>query len=136
MIISMEDQVRLVFYSLASGILTGVLFDIYRLIRGFQNPNKFITLIEDTLFWILAAIVIFIFLLYTNHAFIEPYVYICIAVGLCFYLKLISKYFIKWNNFIINNIIKIIRIVNNILIYPFQLLIYTFKQKNKRNNKK
>ena len=37
------------------------MFDVYRIIRGAKVP-KFIIFIEDILFWILAAVIVFTFL--------------------------------------------------------------------------
>ena len=88
MIISINHQVKLLVFSLASGMITGVLFDIYRIIRGLENPNRVITFIEDTLFWILTGILVFVFLLYTNYAYVGFYVYLFIAIGIYLYMNL------------------------------------------------
>ena len=76
MVIPLMMQARLVLYSIIAGILTGFLFDFYRTFRGFENIHKVLIIIEDILFWILAGILIFVFLLYTNQAVMGVYVYI------------------------------------------------------------
>ena len=43
-------QFDIVIYTLLAGILTGILFDAYRLIRGYKIP-KLIVVVEDLLFW-------------------------------------------------------------------------------------
>lgn len=129
MIISIEHQVKLVVFSLASGIITGILFDIYRIIRGFENPNKVITYIQDILFWIMSSILVFIFLLYFNYAYVGVYVYLLISVGIFFYLKIASSIFIKiLYNFIVV-IGKLLRILKNSILFPIELLIYKIKDK-------
>ncbi|MDZ4957047.1 spore cortex biosynthesis protein YabQ, partial [Clostridium perfringens] len=80
-------QFDIVIYSIVSGILIGVLFDLYNIIRGVKIP-KIIIIIEDVLFWILTAIIVFTFLLYINYAFLGPYVYIFMIITLIIYLKL------------------------------------------------
>ncbi len=77
--LTLTMQFNLLMYSVIAGIITGFLFDIYRSIRGL-NSIKIITVIEDILFWILTALIIFTFLLYTNYAFLTPYVYIFIII--------------------------------------------------------
>ena len=72
-------QFSIILYALLAGILTGLMFDLYRIIRGSKVPKALIV-IEDTLFWILAAMIVFAFLLYTNYAFLGPYVYIFIII--------------------------------------------------------
>lgn len=136
MVISIGQQFRLVIFSLIAGIITGVLFDSYRLVRGFTSINRVITLIEDTLFWILTAIVVFIFLLYTNYAYIGIYVYMCMAIGIYLYIKLISNIFIRSQYKILRTVCKIFRITRNIILYPFQVIVYSLKTKNKGNYKK
>lgn len=136
MVISISQQFRLVIFSISAGLITGVLFDSYRLIRGFSTVNKIITFIEDTLFWIFTSVVVFIYLLYTNYAYIGMYVYMCIAIGVYLYIKLISKYFISSQYRVLKFLGKVLRIVKNLILYPFQFIIYSFKRKNKGNYKK
>ena len=129
MITSLMNQVNLIIFSLLSGIITGVFFDIYRLIRGFENPNKFLTVIQDLLFWTLTAIVVFIFLMYTNEGYLNFYVYVCLIVGVYLYLKFLSRTFIKvqYRSLKFNG--KMFRIVLNTILYPMNLLIYKLKIK-------
>lgn len=135
MIISLDEQIKLVVYSFLAGILTGLLFDIYRILRGFGDPNKILTFIEDTLFWIFTAIVVFVFLLYTNYAYIGMYVYMWIIIGIYVYLKAISRGFLKFQYFILYGITRLIRIIFKILFFPFEFIIYFLRQKTKENKK-
>ena len=132
MLSSVSTQFNLLLFSLIAGVITGVLFDLYRVLRGLENPNVVVTFIEDTLFWILTAIIVFIFLLLTNHAYMREYVYIAIAAGVVLYMGLISKYFIKVQYKIIRSTTKVIRVSFNFLTYPLQLLFYNIRRKNKQ----
>lgn len=132
MLFSVSSQFNLLIFSLLAGVITGVLFDLYRVIRGFEDPNRIITFFEDTLFWILTSIIIFIFLLKTNYAYMRGYVYGSIALGIIIYMGFISKYFIKLLYEFIKNFSKAIRISFNLLFYPIKLLFYKLKRKNKQ----
>jgi spore cortex biosynthesis protein YabQ len=132
MVIPLIMQAKLVCYSILAGVLTGFIFDFYRTFRGFENIHKFLIILEDILFWILAGILIFIFLLYTNQAVIGAYVYIWMALGIYLYMKLISKGFTKIQYMLICNISKLLRIIINIVIYPFRIILYGLGSKNKR----
>lgn len=136
MIISISKQLGLVVFSIVAGLITGMLFDSYRLIRGFGNVNKIITFIEDTLFWIFTSVVVFVFLVYENYAYIGMYVYMCIAIGVYLYIKVISKFYLSYQYKIFKVLGKITRIGKNFILYPFQFIIYSFKRKNKGNYKK
>ena len=132
MIISLINQVKLIIFGLLSGIITGVFFDIYRLIRGFENPNKFLTIIQDLLFWTLTSIVVFIFLMYTNEGYINFYVYVCLIIGVYLYLKVLSRVFIKVQYKLLKFNGKAFRVVMNGILYPADLLLYKHRiKKNK-----
>ncbi len=133
MIISLMNQVRLIIFGLLSGLITGILFDLYRLIRGFENPNKVLTIIQDILFWILTSIVVFVFLMYTNDGYINFYVYLCLITGAYLYLKLVSAVFIKVQYRLLKFQGKSFRVVWNLVLYPVDLLLYRLKiKKNKK----
>lgn len=132
MLSTVASQSNLLLFSMLAGVLTGMLFDLYRVLRGFENPNKILTFIEDTLFWILTSIIVFIFLLKTNYAYMREYVYITIALGILIYISVLSKSFIKVEYKIIGIIIKFTRIIFNYVFYPIKLLFYRLKRKNKQ----
>lgn len=131
MIISLQNQFNLIIHSILAGMITGVLFDIYRIIRGFENPNRIITFIEDILFWFFAGILVFIFLVYTTYVYVGVYLYLYIASGLYIYLKLFSKYFIRIQHSVFKTIFSLVRITINILLYPIELIFYRIIDKNK-----
>jgi spore cortex biosynthesis protein YabQ len=131
MLFSVFSQFNLLIFSMLAGIITGALFDIYRVIRGFKVPNKIITLIEDTLFWIFTSIIIFIFLLNTNFAYMRGYVYLSIVLGIIIYIGLVSKHFLKLQYKTIKTLTKLVTVSFKLLLYPFKLLFYKLKSKNK-----
>lgn len=136
MLTTIPMQIRLVVFSLIAGMLTGILFDFYRVIRGFENPNKYLTFIQDTLFWIFTTIIIFVFLLFTNYAYMGMYAYLWIAIGIYIYLKVISKTFITIQYNILKTLGKVFRITKNFIVYPFSLVIHKLKRKGKKKEKK
>ena len=129
MVTSLINQVRLITFSLLAGMMTGVFFDIYRLIRGFRNPNKFLTIIQDLLFWTLTSIVVFVFLMYTNEGYINFYVYVCLVIGVYLYLKLLSKVFINVQYKLLKFNGKVFRVILNAILYPADFLLYKLKIK-------
>ncbi|MBW6411150.1 spore cortex biosynthesis protein YabQ [Clostridium weizhouense] len=128
--LSLNMQFNLILYSSIAGFITGLLFDIYRGIRGL-NSIKVITIIEDILFWVLTALIIFTFLLYTNYAFLTPYVYIFIIIALLIYLRLFSKYFYSLEKLLIKKVNTIIRIVFKNIIYPIKIIFSKVMDKSK-----
>jgi spore cortex biosynthesis protein YabQ len=126
--LQLNMQFDIVMYSLLAGVLTGILFDGYRVVRGVKIP-KFIIVIEDILFWILCTFVTFTFLLYTNYAFLGPYVYIFIFIALALYFKLLSCFVITIEKTIGKIIYKMFRVVMKTLLYPFRVISEKMKKK-------
>ena len=83
--LELEVQFDIIFYALVSGFILGIFYDVYRVLRG-RSEHIIIIIIQDILFWILSALTIFTFLLYTNYAFLGSYVYFCVGAGLFIYL--------------------------------------------------
>ena len=127
MVIPLSMQFRIIIYSFMAGLLTGFVFDLYRIIRG-RKVIKYIILIEDLLFWILCSLVVFVFLLYTQFAVLSVYVYIYLIFGITFYLWFFSKSFLKAERKIIDFVIKSVRVLFKLLIYPFKMLFYKEKK--------
>jgi spore cortex biosynthesis protein YabQ len=127
--LSTDIQFNIIIYALLAGILTGLMFDLYRIIRGSEVP-KFIVVIEDILFWVLSAMIVFAFLLYTNYAFLGAYVYVFMIISLALYMKFISNSCLKLELKIVSVLGKIFRVIFKNVIYPFKIIIYSITGKN------
>ena len=121
-------QFNIVLYSILSGILIGVLYDLYNIVRGAKVP-KIIIMVEDILFWIFTSLAVFTFLLYMNYAFLNPYVYVFMIVTLVIYLKFISPMVLKIELYLISIFGKAIRIVFKTVIYPVKVIFYSISGK-------
>ena len=122
-------QFSIILYALLAGILTGLMFDLYRIIRGSKVP-KVIIVVEDILFWVLSAMVIFIFLLYTNYAFLGAYVYVFMLISLGLYMKFVSNKCIRFELKVVNGVGKMLRVIFKNIIYPFKFIFYNITGKN------
>lgn len=127
--LELEVQFNIVFYALAAGFILGIFFDIYRILRG-KNGHKIIVMIQDILFWILSALAIFTFLLYTNYAFLGPYVYLCMGVSLFIYLKLFSKVIYKLENILFSGTKTVLRRSYKNASYPLRIIWAKINNKN------
>ena len=124
-----DVQFSIILYAMLAGILTGAMFDLYRIIRG-SNVNKIVIAIEDILFWILAAMAVFTFLLYTNYAFLGAYVYIFMIISLTLYIRFISNICIKFELKLISALGKMFRVIFKYFIYPFKVIFHNITGKN------
>lgn len=122
-------QLDIVVYAILAGLLAGIIFDLYRIIRGVKVP-KVILIFEDILFWVLAALIVFTFLLYTNYAFLGPYVYVFMLVSLIVYIRFISPTVFKFEKQLFTAIGKVLRILLKNAVYPFKIIYSNISGKN------
>ena len=102
-----------------TGIVTGVLFDIFRIFRkSFKTPD-WLTYVEDIVFWILTGYLVLYSIFKYNNGELRFYLFLGITLGIVFYLHIFSKLFIYINVKIINILKKCI----SIIFYPFKCVL-------------
>lgn len=127
MVLPVNDQLYYFLTAVAGGFCVGIMFDIYRIIRGFDTPGKLLTIISDMLFWILAGILIFSFFLYTNNAYLRYSTFIGLGLGVYIYFVIISKMFLSILKWIVYYTIKFFRVLFMLILYPIKLVRYFLK---------
>lgn len=124
------NQAYIFFIFVANGIIIGLLFDIFRIIRKTIPTNDFMTYLEDILFWILTGIILLYSIFIFNNGEIRFFMFLATILGTIIYMFFISRYVIKINvaiiNFIKNIIKKILKILFTPFIYIYKLLRKTF----------
>ena len=128
------NQAYLFLIFIINGIIIGVLFDFFRILRKTIKTKDAITYIQDILFWILTGFIVLYSTFTFNSGEIRIFMFIAILIGVIFYMTLISSYVIKVNVTIINFIKNIIQKIFNILITPTENFIKIL-QKNMNLNK-
>ncbi len=119
--ITIYNQLYNVFVFTIVGIIIGILFDTFRVLRkSFKTPD-IITIIEDIIFWILVGIILLFSIFRFNNGELRNYVFIGLIIGLMIYMLTISRYLIKI-------CVKIIVTIKNILYFPLKK-IYSFCKK-------
>lgn len=126
MVLDIYTQLNYFLSTFLAGLIVGVLIDIYRIFRLTTSPNKIMASISDVLFWILEALVVFVFLIYTNNGDIRYYTFIGIAVGILIYFKLLTKTIRYMLMRIIMFTSKIFSIIKNVLLLPFKLIVILY----------
>ena len=106
------------------GIILGVLFDFFRILRKSFSTGNILTAIEDVLFWILAGGVILYPIFMYNNGIIRGYMFLGIFCGVLLYILTFSNFFIKINVAIINFIKKFV----SIILIPIKSIIKVFKK--------
>ena len=98
-----------------TGLVIGILFDIFRILRKSFKTADFITYLEDIIFWILTGCIMLFSIFIFNNGEIRGYVFIGIAIGIISYMLIISRFFVKIS-------VSIIKFIKKILSYPIKLI--------------
>ena len=122
MILSMSGQAVIFLATVASGFCIGFAFDCLRALRRAIPHPDFLTQIEDIIFWIAAALIMFYVMLNLNYGEIRFYSIMGAALGMILYFASLSRLVMALSMAIINLIRKIIHALINILLAPFRLL--------------
>ena len=98
-LISNQLYVFLIYFF--SGVIIGLFFDVFRILRkSFKTPD-FVTYIEDIIFWILTGLFLIYIIFKFNNGEIRSYIFIGLGIGIVLYMLIFSKYFLKLNVIII-----------------------------------
>ena len=116
------NQIQLFFIFIINGLLIGLLFDFFRILRKAIKTSDFITYIEDVLFWIFTGLIILYSIFTYNNGEIRLFMFIAILIGIIIYMALISKFIISANMLIINTVKKIFSTIFKIIKIPLNLI--------------
>ena len=110
------------------GIIIGIFFDLFRILRQSFKTSDIVTYIEDIIFGILTGIfLIFIIFIFDNGE-LRAFTFIALVLGAILYLLTISRYFIRINVNILTFLKKVIVKTFIIISYPFKIIKkYFFK---------
>ena len=123
-----NNQALLFCVFIINGLLIGLLFDFFRILRKSFKTSDIITYIEDILFWILTGIILLYSIFTFNNGEIRFYMFLGVILGCIIYMLLFSRYIVNTITKIVLFFKKIILKIVNIIIYPLKMLI---KIKNK-----
>lgn len=81
--------------TIAAGMLLGLIFDFYRVVRGLVRPRRWLTSVGDLLYWLVATAVVFVALLLGNWGELRLYVFLGLLAGVGVYYKWASMLAIR-----------------------------------------
>ena len=116
-----QNQAYLFLVFSLTGVIIGILFDFFRILRRTIKTSNFITYIEDVVFWILTGFLILYNIWYFNNGEIRIYMFLGIILGVLIYMLTLSSILIKIFS-------KIFRILINVLELPFKTIISVYRK--------
>jgi spore cortex biosynthesis protein YabQ len=112
----MLHEVYVFLSAIGAGIITGFIYDLFRMKRKALKTRPFLVCIEDIVFWVFTAMLVFIAAYLSNQGEIRLYFFISMLLGIIVYNCLFSR----WVTQILTFIVKLI-------IWPFAKLIKLLK---------
>lgn len=111
-----------------NGIIIGLLFDVFRVLRRSFKTSDGITYIQDILFWILTGFILLYSIFTFSNGEIRFYMFLGVFLGCLIYMLLFSKYFIGINVKIILVLKKIIGRIISVIIFPIKIIMRFIKK--------
>lgn len=121
------NQANLFLIFVINGVIIGLIFDIFRILRKSFKTSDLVTSVEDILFWAITGTIILYSIFVFNNGEIRFYMFIGILLGAILYMLLISHYVIKISVGIISIIKKAVIFIFKILFFPINAIFKIIK---------
>lgn len=121
--ILVSDQLYIFAWAIIFGGLLGLFYDTIRVFRRILPHEKLAIGIEDMIFWLLAAIIIFGYIFNTNDGVMRGFIFIGLSLGVAIYMLLFSRVFIEYTTKLIKTIINGIKTILMWLFKPIKILV-------------
>jgi len=127
MILSMSGQAWLFLGTVAAGFVIGFVYDIFRIARKTANHKTWLVQLEDVLYWTIASVIMFYFMLRQNYGEVRFFAIVGAAIGMLLYFNSLSSVIIKVSVTVINFVKNVIFAIIRIILVPIRILIQLFK---------
>lgn len=110
-----EAQVEAFMLTVVIGMVMGLMFDTYRILRGILRLKIVVTHIADLLFWLAVTAVVFLGLLLGNWGEVRFYVFLGLMLGGAVYYKFFSRMIIMAELTVWRILVRCSRFIHNII---------------------
>ena len=125
---SVTEQLIDFFQFVMIGIVISLIFDMFRAYRAIKHrKSAFSVMLQDIIYFTIVTCIIVASIVCILDSNLRFYIFIAIILGICVYISLLSKVFLKLYKFFMKEMINF----NNFLILPlklhFQIITKIFK---------
>lgn len=117
----LNEQMYAFLVSMACGVLSAIVYDIFRAKRRAYKTISLVVGIEDLVFWLVAAIAIFLTILYANNGLTRGFVFLGVVLGAVLYGIFLSKA-------VLLLMFRLFMIIAYIFKFAMKILIWPIKQ--------
>jgi spore cortex biosynthesis protein YabQ len=101
-------------------MLIAFIYDLFRIKRKAVRTANILIYIEDFIYWIIVAVVMFTIVYYSNEGEIRGYTFIGTVVGAVLYALLLSK-------LVVASFLTVIRVIGRVLLTIWNVAIFPVK---------
>jgi len=85
------EQAWILLLTVLAGMVLGLFFDVFRVGRQIFRPSRYVLFFLDLLFWLLAALFVFLVLLAGNRGEVRAFIFAGLSAGWLLYALLFSR---------------------------------------------
>ncbi len=115
-------QAYVFLWAVMGGAVIAFLFDIFRIFRKAFKTGNLLIYIEDIIFWISVAFIMFTVVYISNDGELRSYIFLGTALGVILYALLLSRAVMLCSDLILKILGIIFRALYTAVSFPFKLL--------------
>ena len=119
--ISVSHELTVLLFSVLSGIIISLIFDILKIIRKKTYAGVFISALSDIIFWLFATLIMFFAIYYINRGRLRFYQLAGALAGAVFYFSLLSEWISAFLCHFIDIFCRIFEFFLKILLTPLKI---------------
>jgi spore cortex biosynthesis protein YabQ len=120
---SINTQAYVFLCSVAAGMVIALVYDILRIIRRTVKTGSLLTGVQDLIYWLIAALIMFLSAYYSNSGQLRAYLFVGMFIGVVLYALLLSKSIMRCSQFVIKIIVSFFKTLVFVVSYPVRMLM-------------
>ncbi len=126
---TVQTQIQAFLLSLAIGVVIGVLYDLFRILRLCFTDHKAVVVIQDILFWSVSAVLSFLFVFVVNNGAFRGYLAFGELLGFALYYFTLGALIYRVSGWVVKGIKAVFRWLLKCFLFPFKKLYLVFSPK-------
>lgn len=119
---SISHEATVLFWSTLGGVCIAFIFDLFRALRLKAHTETFFSGIHDIVFWLIATVIMFFIIFFTNNGTLRLYQFFGAFSGAMIYFLLLSRFVLFLIGFISDKIYNFFKIFFKIVLTPLMFM--------------
>ncbi|SHJ08490.1 spore cortex biosynthesis protein YabQ [Lutispora thermophila] len=123
---TLQFQIFVFSITVYGGIIIGLIYDIYRAVKGVHRSKGLITSLWDILFLLLTLLIAVWAIFSSNYGDLRVYVFIGFMVGFFLYEKIISRIAVAFFSYLLETMRGMVKRGSRLIVIPLRFIWYFF----------